>query len=52
MLPFSILGWSVWHQDLDRSPFSPRPVPSQPDPLPGSGEGTPILALPGARTGS
>lgn len=43
MLPFSILGLSVWPQYLDCSPFSPHLMPSQPDP--GPGEGTPIPAL-------
>lgn len=25
VLPFSILGWSAWHQDLNSSPFPPPP---------------------------
>lgn len=51
MLPFSILGLSVWPQDLDRSLFSPHLTSSQPDP--GPGKGTPIPALlPGPHAGS
>lgn len=41
MLPFSIVGWSVSHQDLDYSPLCPCPVPFQPDPLPWAWGGHP-----------
>lgn len=41
VFPFFILGWSVWYQDLDCSPFFPHPVPSQPDLLPWAWGGHP-----------